>query len=108
MAFSLAEYRQRYTRLQTALGDIEADALLVTSEANFNYFTGYIAAHPWVSFSRNLIAVLPRKSAPLLIVPASLEGQAREQTWIDEIRTFDTIGVAPVPEMAAALRDRGL
>ena len=108
MGFAVAEYRQRYERLQTALGKLDTGALLVTSEANFNYFTGYIAAHPWVSFSRNLIAILPRESPPLLIVPASLEGQAREQTWIEEIRTFDTIGFAPVDEMTTAFRDRDL
>jgi Xaa-Pro aminopeptidase len=108
MPFAAEEYRQRYANLQAALDEIGAEALLVTSEANFNYFTGYIAAHPWVSFSRNLIAILPREAPPLLIVPASLEGQAREQTWIEEIRTFTTIGFAPVTEIAAAFRDRGL
>lgn len=105
MGFAATEYRQRYEHLRTALGEIDADALLVTSEANFNYFTGYIAAHPWVSFSRNLIATLPREGAPLLIVPASLEGQAREQTWIAEIRTCETIGAAPVEAMTAAFHD---
>ncbi len=108
MGFAAAEYRQRYERLQAALGTLDADALLVTSEANFNYFTGYIAAHPWVSFSRNLIAILPREGDPLLIVPASLEGQAREQSWIEEIRTYDTIGAAPVATMAAAFHELGL
>jgi Xaa-Pro aminopeptidase len=108
MAFSAEEYRQRYARLQAALGEIDADVLLVTSEANFNYFTGYIAAHPWASYSRNLIGILPRAAPPLLIVPASLEGQAREQTWIEEIRTYETIGSAPVESMAAAFRDLGL
>src|SRR5215207_2921303 len=99
MVFAPAEYRKRYERLQTALREIDADALLVTSEANFNYFTGYIAAHPWVSYSRNLIAILPREAPPLLIVPASLDEQAREQTWIGDIRTYDTIGSAPIETM---------
>jgi Xaa-Pro aminopeptidase len=108
MGFAPAEYRQRYERLQTALGEINADALLVTSEANFNYFTGYISEHPWASYSRNLIAILPREAPPMLIVPASLEGQAREQTWIEEIRTYEAIGSAPIDTMADAFRDLGL
>jgi Xaa-Pro aminopeptidase len=90
------------------LGEIDADALLVTSEANFNYFTGYIAAHPWASYSRNLVAIMPREGAPLLIVPASLEGQAREQTWIEDIRTYETIGAAPVDVITTIFRDLGL
>ena len=36
MPFSADEYRQRYANLQAALAGIDADALLVTSEANFN------------------------------------------------------------------------
>lgn len=108
MNFPRAEFEARYARLQEALGQIGADALLVTSEANFNYFTGYIAAHPWVSFSRNLLAILPREAPPALIVPASLEQQARDQTWIEQIVPFTTIGHAPVETIAATARALGL
>lgn len=108
MTFARAEFEQRYARLRDELGKLGADALLVTDEASFNYFTGYIAAHPWVSYSRNLIAILPVDSPPVLIVPASLEGQAREQTWIEEIVTFTSIGHAPVATMVEVLQARGL
>lgn len=108
MAFSTAEYQQRFQRLQAALEHIGADALLVTSEANFNYFTGYIAAHPWVSYSRNLIAILPREGEPVVVVPESLLGQAREQTWIERIETYTGIGEAPVATIAAVTSSLGL
>jgi Xaa-Pro aminopeptidase len=94
--------------LREELERIDADALLVTSEANFNYFTGYIAAHPWVSYSRNLLAILPREAPPVLVVPASLESQAREQTWIEQITTFTEIGRAPVATLAMLFQELGL
>lgn len=108
MPFTIAEYQQRFQRLQAELARIGADALLVTGEANFNYFTGYIAAHPWVSFSRNLIAILPRDEEPVVIVPDSLLGQAREQTWIERIETYTGIGEAPVATIASVVTSLGL
>lgn len=108
MTFTRAEYERRYKNLQDELARIGADALLVTSEANFTYFTGYVAAHPWVSFSRNLIAILPREREPVLVVPASLESQAREQTWIESISPAEAIGEAPVDVIASAFRELGL
>jgi len=108
VSFSTVEYEQRFHRLQTELARIDADALLVTSEANFNYFTGYIAAHPWVSYSRNLIAILPREGDPVVIVPESLLGQAREQTWIERIETYTGIGEAPVATIAMVMKSLGL
>ncbi len=108
MNFPRAEFEQRYARLRDELTRIDADALLVTSEANFNYFTGYIAAHPWVSFSRNLIALLPREQPPALIVPASLAREARAESWIEQIYPAEAIGEAPVATLVAALGDLGL
>ena len=59
MSFERAEFEQRYLQLQRALEQDGLDALLVTHEANFNYLTGFHVQHSWVSFSRNLIALLP-------------------------------------------------
>jgi Xaa-Pro aminopeptidase len=106
--FPRAEFERRYSRLREELARIHADALLVTGEANFNYFTGYIAAHPWVSYSRNLIAILPREGEPALVVPTSLEREAREHSWIERIYPAEAIGRAPVETLAAAFGDLGL
>ena len=106
--FPRAEFEQRYAQLRGELARIDADALLVTGEASFNHFTGYIAAHPWVSFSRNLIALLPREQPPILIVPASLEREARAESWIEQIYLAEAIGETPIDTLAAAVRDLGL
>jgi Xaa-Pro aminopeptidase len=108
MNFPRDEFSRRYERLRDELNRIDADALLVTHEANFNYFTGFIAAHPWVSYSRNLIAVLPRDGDPALIVPAFLRGEARSQSWIERVYPATEVGEAPVSTLTAALREMGL
>ena len=108
MNFAREEFERRYSRLRDALGEIDADALLVTSEANFNYFTGYIAAHPWVSYSRNLIAILPREAPPAIVAPAFLAGEARVQSWIEHVYPSAAVGEAPVATVAEAFRELGL
>jgi Xaa-Pro aminopeptidase len=106
--FPRSEFEQRYARLREELSRIEADALLVTNEANFNYFSGYIVAHPWVSYSRNLIAILPRDGAPALVVPTFLVGEARSQSWIEQVYSSSDIGQAPIGALVAAFHDLGL
>ncbi|MDQ3226990.1 MAG: Xaa-Pro peptidase family protein [Chloroflexota bacterium] len=108
MNFPESEFAGRYERLREELERAEIDALLVTNEANFNYFTGYIAAHPWVSYSRNLIAILPREGSPVLIAPEFLSAEARSESWIERVYPSTDVGAAPIAVVAAALRDLGL
>ena len=108
MNFPRGEFEQRYGRLRGELERIDADALLVTSEANFTYFTGYVVAHPWVSYSRNLLAILPREQPPVMVAPGFLEDEARAQSWIDQIYPATAVGAAPVDTIVAALGDLGL
>lgn len=106
--FPRAEFDRRYERLREELLGIDADALLVTSEANFNYFTGYVAAHPWVSYSRNLIAILPREELPALVVPAFLADEAGDQSWIDRVYPSTEVGRAPIGTLTTAFQALGL
>jgi Xaa-Pro aminopeptidase len=106
--FARSEFEHRHERLRQELLRIGADALLVTSEANFNYFAGFIAAHPWVSYSRNLIAILPREAPPALIAPAFLADEAARQSWIERIVPTTEVGAAPVRTIVDVVRELGL
>ncbi len=108
MNFTRDEFARRNDRLRDALFRIDADALLVTSEANFNYFTGFVVAHPWVSYSRNLIAILPRDAQPALIVPAFLATEAKNQSWIEQVYAATEVGQAPIETLTKACQDLGL
>jgi Xaa-Pro aminopeptidase len=108
MNFAESEFANRYASVRSELERLGADALLVTGEANFNYFTGYIAVHPWVSYSRNLIALLPREGPPALVIPEFLAQEARDQSWIELVYPSTAVGEAPVATIAAALRDLDL
>jgi Xaa-Pro aminopeptidase len=108
MNFPREEFEQRYERLRAALKTQGLDGLLVTGEANFNYFTGFIAVHPWVSYSRNLIAILPVDAPPTLVVPAFLAEEAAAQSWISHVVSTTVVGRAPVDALVSVFRQYGL
>jgi Xaa-Pro aminopeptidase len=108
MNFGHSEFDHRYGRLRAALEIAGLDALLVTHEANFNYFTGFVVQQPWVSYSRNLVAILPRDGPPALLVSRSLADEARRETWIERVEGHDALGEAPVELIARVCRDLGL
>lgn len=108
MNFERSEFERRHARLQAALARHDLDALLVTHEANFNYFTGFVVQHSWVSFTRNLIALFPRGEAPVLVVPTSLAEEAPHESWIERVEAHGVTGAAPVDLVARLCRALGL
>ena len=90
--FSRAEFEQRTTRAQRLMGDARLDAMLVTTEANFRYFTGFQSQF-WESPTRPWFVVVPLSGKPIAVIPEiGLVGVAT--TWVDEIRTWPS----PRPE----------
>src|SRR5262252_5362598 len=61
-----------------------------------------------MSYSRNLVAILPRDKPPALLVSRSLVDEARRETWIERIEGHDALGEAPVVLIARICRDLDL
>ncbi len=92
-AISVAEYQARIAAAQEAMAEERLDALLVTSEDNYRYLSGFDAP-VWQNLTRPRYLVLPRAGAPILILPAGNTVIAERTTpWIDDVRTW----VAPDP-----------
>jgi Xaa-Pro dipeptidase len=91
--FTLEEFSNRVEAARLVMQKLEIDALLVTSEANFRYMTGYILQSP-VQIARPRYFVLPLEGAPCAVVPRTNVDGMRQTTWLDDIRSW----VAPCPE----------
>jgi len=92
-SFPSAEFDQRVEAARRVMRTIELDALLVTSEANFRYMTGYILQAP-VQIARPRYFVLPLAGTPCAIVPRTNVDGLEQTTWLRDIRSW----VAPCPE----------
>ena len=84
--FAAEEYRARTARCQTMMADRGIDALLLTTEPEVRYFTGYLTRF-WESPARPWFLIVPATGDPVAVIPtigAALMGRS----WIMDIRTW--------------------
>lgn len=90
--FSTTEFEQRTARAQQLMYESQLDAMLLTTEANFRYFTGFHSQF-WESPTRPWFVVVPLEGKPIAVIPEiGVVGMA--STWIEDIRTWPS----PQPE----------
>lgn len=86
--FAEAEFENRIVRAQTRMQQLKLDAVLLTTEAEVRYFTGFLTQF-WESPTRPWFVVLPLKGKPIAIIPGIGAAGMRE-TWIEDIRTWSS------------------
>lgn len=84
--FAQSEFEQRTARAQGAMLAAGIDALLLTTEADVRYFTGFLTRF-WESPSRPWFLMVPQSGKPVAVIP-SIGAALMAQTWIDDIRTW--------------------
>lgn len=105
MVFPEAEFVGRMGRVQPLMVEAGLDALFLTSEPDFRYFTGFLTRF-WESPTRPWFLILPASGQPVAVIPA-IGRELMEKTWVADIRTWP----APRPEddgislLAATFRD---
>ncbi|MFW6184462.1 MAG: M24 family metallopeptidase, partial [Chloroflexota bacterium] len=90
--FPAAEFEMRLERAQRLMHEQELSALLLTTEPEVRYFSGYLSQF-WQSPTRPWFLVVPAQGKPIAVIP-QIGADTMAQTWIDDIRTWP----APAPE----------
>jgi Xaa-Pro aminopeptidase len=103
--FPLEEYRGRVARAQAAMADAGLDALLLTSEPDVRYFSGFLTRF-WESPTRPWFLVVPAGGDPVAVIP-SIGASLMAQTWIEDIRSWRSPDLEDdgVSLLAEALRE---
>ncbi|MEW9919772.1 M24 family metallopeptidase [Marimonas sp. MJW-29] len=84
--FPPEEFRARTSRAQTLMQEAGLAALLLTTEPEVRYYTGYLTRF-WESPTRPWFLVLPAAGGPIAVIP-SIGAHLMRQTWITDIRTW--------------------
>lgn len=84
--FPAAEFEARTGRAQAMMGEAGFDALLLTTEPEVRYFTGYLTQF-WQSPTRPWFLIVPAAGKPVAVIP-TIGAECMARTWIDEIRTW--------------------
>lgn len=72
LPFALEEYEQRLQRVQKSMRAHDLDAIVITTPANFRYFTG-LDSQFWESPTRPWFLVLPANGESIAVVPGIAE-----------------------------------
>ncbi|PWE32417.1 peptidase M24 [Maritimibacter sp. 55A14] len=88
--FPQAEYEARLARAQALMRADGMDALLLCTEAEFRYFSGFRTLF-WQSPTRVWCLLVPADGAPIAVIP-EIGADLMAQTWISDIRTFPAPG----------------
>lgn len=105
--FSEAEFATRVGRAQAMMAEAGLGALLLTTEPEVRYYTGFLTRF-WESPTRPWYVIVPAAGDPIAVIPG-IGAHLMGQTWLRDIRTwaapdYDDDGVGL---LADALREVG-
>lgn len=86
--FARAEFEARTEAAQRLMHQAGLDALVVTTEPEFRYFTGFLSQF-WESPTRPWFIVVPSEGKPIGVIP-SIGAAGLAETWVDDIRTWSS------------------
>ena len=86
--FAEKEFEERVESAQNLMQENALSALLLCTEAEVRYFTGFHTPF-WQSPTRPWFLILPLNGKPVAVIPSIGEVSMKE-TWIDDIRTWSS------------------
>jgi Xaa-Pro aminopeptidase len=86
--FPTAEFRSRVQRAQAAMARADIAALLLTTEPDVRYFSGFQTRF-WESPTRPWYLIVPASGDPVAVIP-SIGAALMARTWIRDIRTWQS------------------
>ena len=84
--FPDAEFVARAARAQAMMAERDLDALLVCTEPEVRYLTGFHTPF-WQSPTRPWFVILPAAGRPVAVIPG-IGASAMGNTWVTDIRTW--------------------
>ena len=104
--FPEAEFQARCEAAQAKMAEQGLGALLLTTEPEVRYFTGYLTQF-WQSPTRPWFLIIPSSGKPVAVIP-TIGAECMGRTWIEDIRTWASPNPADegVSLLAEALREQ--
>lgn len=108
--FPVSEYKERMTGIQARMAKADIAALLLTTEADVRYFSGFLTRF-WESPTRPWFLIVPAQGVPVAVIP-SIGVALMQTTWIKDIRSwrapdYDDDGVTLLADTLRELVPKG-
>ncbi len=86
--FPESEYQQRTAATQRMMHGQRLDALLLTTEPDVRYYSGFLSQF-WESPTRPWFLIVPLEGKPVAVVP-EVGATGMAGTWLDDVRTWSS------------------
>jgi Xaa-Pro aminopeptidase len=86
--FPASEFEARLDRAQRLMHEAGLGALLLTTEPEIRWFTGFLTQF-WQSPTRPWFLVVPAHGKPVAVIPG-IGAECMGRTWIEDIRTWSS------------------
>ncbi len=86
--FADSEFEVRCARAQAMMVEADIAALLLTTEVELRYFSGFLTQF-WQSPTRPWFLILPQAGKPVAVIP-EIGVECMSRTWLDDIRTWSS------------------
>ncbi|SEQ82969.1 M24 family metallopeptidase [Thalassovita taeanensis] len=108
--FAPVEYQARLRRAQILMAQQDLAGMLLMTEAEVRYFTGFHTLF-WQSPTRPWFLFVPANGKPIAVIP-EIGAALMRQTWIDDIRCWSSPspeddGISLLQELLAPLAQQG-
>ena len=95
----------RLDRMKALMEEQQLDALVAITPENVLYTTGsYIATQKHIR-DRLAISVFTQERAPVFIVCGIEESLAKEESWIEDVRTYIEFQASPIDLLVDVLKE---
>lgn len=105
--FPAAEFQARWKRAQALLPDAGLDALVLTSQRNFEYFTGF-RTPAWYIKSRPLFVVVPSSGPPFAVASEAHAIEIEAEGIVDSLVAYAGFEEAATSALIDGLTHNGL
>jgi len=110
--FSEKEYAARLERARELMITMKLDALFISGEENYTYFTGAKSLTPWQSFTRPVLTLIPLEDEPVIITHTVLLEDTQKTSNTRDVRAYSSetvpLGTAPVDLLVEIFKERRL
>ena len=86
--FPPKEFEARTVAAQRLMAQAGIDALLLTTEPEIRYFSGFLTQF-WQSPTRPWFLAVPRTGKPVAVIPG-IGAECMARTWVEDIRTWSS------------------
>jgi len=102
------EIKDRISKCKKNIITNNLSGIVLTTESNITYFTGYRTHAPWTTFTRPIWLFIPKEGLPILFIQTFVVPEAIEKSFFCEIKCFDSLKGPSIEEIIKIMKQIGM